>query len=308
MHDSDDGTPTSAVLAPDTTAFVEEIAVVEEDKRAAKRRQRATKAHLDVLQAALDLRLTEQVLAGVEHDLANRASLPANVRGRRFRLGWRGASLEADAGALRARVNAMRTELAAKRDRAKALEAQADEHEARRPTAKLYRLHSEGHYVTYSEREYTQLCESQRTVPVRITESKGMWWWWYSDRFWWDNERLRAEQVRRIVFDRDRETMQQSDENRRSLAIAVGEMPAVVTVADTPIPELVRQTVWRRDEGRCVDCGAEADLVFDVILPVSRGGSVNTPNIELRCTSCRQRDRARAEKQVHMSRPGRPIS
>src|SRR5206468_2775089 len=40
-----------------------------------------------------------------------------------------------------------------------------------------------------------------------------------------------------------------------------------------PIPERVRHEVWRRDEGRCVDCGSRERLEFDHIVPVAAGGS-----------------------------------
>ena len=52
------------------------------------------------------------------------------------------------------------------------------------------------------------------------------------------------------------------------------------------IPQAVRHEVWRRDGGRCVDCGSAENLHFDHIIPWSRGGA-NTPrNLELRCEPC----------------------
>jgi HNH endonuclease len=53
-----------------------------------------------------------------------------------------------------------------------------------------------------------------------------------------------------------------------------------------PIPETVRHEVWRRDGGRCVDCGSRENLHFDHIVAWSRGGSNTARNIELRCESC----------------------
>jgi HNH endonuclease len=52
------------------------------------------------------------------------------------------------------------------------------------------------------------------------------------------------------------------------------------------IPERVRHEVWRRDEGCCVDCGSRERLEFDHIIPISRGSSNTTRNIELRCERC----------------------
>jgi hypothetical protein len=58
------------------------------------------------------------------------------------------------------------------------------------------------------------------------------------------------------------------------------------------IPERVRHEVWRRDQGRCVDCGSRERLEFDHIIPVSRGGSNTARNIELRCEACNRRKSA----------------
>jgi hypothetical protein len=59
------------------------------------------------------------------------------------------------------------------------------------------------------------------------------------------------------------------------------------------IPESVRHEVWRRDEGRCVDCESREDLEFDHIIPLSKGGSNTARNLELRCESCNKRKSAR---------------
>lgn len=55
------------------------------------------------------------------------------------------------------------------------------------------------------------------------------------------------------------------------------------------IPVAVRQEIWERDNGCCVDCGSLHNVHFDHVVSVSRGGSDIAPNIELRCDSCRSR-------------------
>jgi hypothetical protein len=47
-----------------------------------------------------------------------------------------------------------------------------------------------------------------------------------------------------------------------------------------------RREVWRRDEGQCVRCGSRESLEFHHIIPLSRGGSNTTRNIELLCETC----------------------
>ena len=50
------------------------------------------------------------------------------------------------------------------------------------------------------------------------------------------------------------------------------------------IPTSVKLTVWKRDNGRCVQCGSTDNLHFDHILPYSKGGtSLKTENIQLLC-------------------------
>ena len=53
--------------------------------------------------------------------------------------------------------------------------------------------------------------------------------------------------------------------------------------------EAVRHEVWRRDQGRCVDCGSRSNLELDHIIPWSEGGSNTARNLELRCESCNRK-------------------
>jgi len=50
------------------------------------------------------------------------------------------------------------------------------------------------------------------------------------------------------------------------------------------IPTHVKLEVWKRDNGRCVMCGATDELHFDHILPFSKGGtSLTSENVQLLC-------------------------
>lgn len=48
----------------------------------------------------------------------------------------------------------------------------------------------------------------------------------------------------------------------------------------------VRQRVWQRYGGRCVECNANDYLEFDHIIPVAKGGSNSEGNIQLLCRRC----------------------
>ena len=50
------------------------------------------------------------------------------------------------------------------------------------------------------------------------------------------------------------------------------------------IPTTVKVAVWKRDQGRCVNCGATDNLHFDHDVPFSRGGSsITAENVKLLC-------------------------
>jgi HNH endonuclease len=50
------------------------------------------------------------------------------------------------------------------------------------------------------------------------------------------------------------------------------------------IPTPVKLEVWRRDHGRCVQCGSTDNLHFDHVITYSRGGSsLVAENIQLLC-------------------------
>jgi 5-methylcytosine-specific restriction endonuclease McrA len=58
-----------------------------------------------------------------------------------------------------------------------------------------------------------------------------------------------------------------------------------------PLPtSWVRMYVWRRDHGRCVQCGGQEKVWFDYRVPVWEGGSNTEQNIRLLCESCKRRN------------------
>ena len=48
----------------------------------------------------------------------------------------------------------------------------------------------------------------------------------------------------------------------------------------------LRQAVWTRDMGRCVQCQSVSLLEYDHIIPLSKGGATSYENLQVLCRSC----------------------
>ncbi len=57
------------------------------------------------------------------------------------------------------------------------------------------------------------------------------------------------------------------------------------------IPQDVKNIVWQRDQGKCVQCGATSYLEFDHIIPFSKGGANTVNNVQLLCRNCNLKKR-----------------
>lgn len=78
-------------------------------------------------------------------------------------------------------------------------------------------------------------------------------------------------------------------------AVAIAE-PQVEYKHARIIPASVKQEVFKRDNGRCVICGAEDEIHFDHVLPYSKGGtSLKADNIQILCARHNLRKGARVE-------------
>jgi hypothetical protein len=65
------------------------------------------------------------------------------------------------------------------------------------------------------------------------------------------------------------------------------------TKRNRKISQEVKDSVWNRDGGKCVECGSNENLEFDHIIPFSKGGANTYRNIQLLCESC---NRSKSDK------------
>ena len=89
-----------------------------------------------------------------------------------------------------------------------------------------------------------------------------------------------------LALIRDRERRQQRRLERAHAAMAAD---AGGIRRREVIPREVRLAVFRRDGGRCVECGSNFDTQYDHILPFSMGGASTVENLQLLCADCNRK-------------------
>lgn len=85
-----------------------------------------------------------------------------------------------------------------------------------------------------------------------------------------------------------------ADDGEMAVAIwksAIGRANQILVAADDSqarrrISRDVRQRVWQRCGGRCVECSSDTYLEFDHIIPVAKGGGNSDTNVQLLCRKC----------------------
>ena len=137
---------------------------------------------------------------------------------------------------------------------------------------------------------------AQLEEPVPLMEAGARRWWWYRDRFWWEDEGYGPDDVVALVADRERRARRRLErahaalERERAAADrshpAAGRAQPATTHPRDPLPRDVRLAVWRRDRGRCRECGSGFDLQYDHVIPLALGGASSVDNLQLLCGDC----------------------
>jgi 5-methylcytosine-specific restriction endonuclease McrA len=130
-------------------------------------------------------------------------------------------------------------------------------------------------------RALAELERLQRLQPVPLIQAEGRQWWWYRDCFYWEDDGLTAHDVMALVVERERRKRRKLERAHAALHQDRNGVPR-----REPIPREVRLDVWRRDGGRCVECGSDFDLQYDHVIPFSMGGATTTENLQLLCAGC----------------------
>src|SRR5690349_6791057 len=115
-------------------------------------------------------------------------------------------------------------------------------------------------YQYYAKSWFVAAKERQTTEPVRLREFDGRTWWWFQEQVYVESEGLDAEDVLALA-------LQMQQDKAATIERAKAEMRGELAASRPrePIAEAVRHEVWRRDQGRCVDCGSRENLELDHI-------------------------------------------
>jgi 5-methylcytosine-specific restriction endonuclease McrA len=130
-------------------------------------------------------------------------------------------------------------------------------------------------------RALAELEQRQREQPVALIEAEGRRWWWYRDCFYWEDDGLSEQDVMALVVERERRKQRKLERAHAALHQELNGSPR-----REPIPREVRLDVWRRDRGRCVECGSGFELQYDHVIPFSMGGATTAENLQLLCADC----------------------
>jgi hypothetical protein len=72
-----------------------------------------------------------------------------------------------------------------------------------------------------------------------------------------------------------------------AVKLAKRQLVAPQSEGDTRhIPQHIKQAVWQRDQGKCIQCSSSSYLEFDHIIPFSKGGASSVNNVQLLCRKC----------------------
>ncbi|HUW13567.1 MAG TPA: HNH endonuclease signature motif containing protein [Anaerolineae bacterium] len=144
-----------------------------------------------------------------------------------------------------------------------------------------------------SENEYREAKKLQSSKPVALgtiegSPQEGKTLWWYQDEFYAENDGYTSDEVQLLLSDRARRRKRKFERLQKEML----SEPAIEEARRERIPENVRIFVWKRDDGRCVECGSQENLEFDHIIPLAKGGSNTARNIQLLCETCNRRKSA----------------
>lgn len=137
--------------------------------------------------------------------------------------------------------------------------------------------------------EFEKLRDAKEDDPVVVMRINDVTVWWFGDEYYVDNDGLSSEEVLLTLWDRFRKRKRKFEKLRAEAAAIDEAQVAIESQGRARISSEVKRIVFERDGGACAKCGATADLQFDHIIPVSRGGNSSAANLQVLCGSCNRK-------------------
>jgi hypothetical protein len=128
---------------------------------------------------------------------------------------------------------------------------------------------------------YTYAYSLQGANPVLLLEEAKLSWWWFDNAHYVARSDYSADDVAALVRQQERRRQQRLDHAHDLMATDTNG-----TTGRPGIPEEVKRFVFRRDGGKCVQCGSGELLHFDHVIPVAMGGGHTAENLQLLCATC----------------------
>jgi hypothetical protein len=153
---------------------------------------------------------------------------------------------------------------------------------------KRYAFHDGKKYVGGNRLKRDQLAELEaagETRAVLVFRGWGRQYWLFHGRFHWEEDNLSADDAHALLYEKWRRRERQLERARAVVATeSLPRQPRRVVIARD-----VKEAVFRRDGGRCVECGSDFDIQYDHIIPVVRGGSNEVDNLQILCATCNRK-------------------
>ncbi|MDP3972417.1 MAG: HNH endonuclease [Candidatus Nanopelagicales bacterium] len=129
--------------------------------------------------------------------------------------------------------------------------------------------------------------QAQEAHPVAYPVADGgRTYWRYRDRWYLDRDGLDAQEVQALLSMRD--SLRAAAVSRARAQVGAAGSRAE-NISPRHIAASVRQFVWERDGGACVNCGATTELQFDHVIPLALGGGRDEDNLQILCGPCNRR-------------------
>jgi hypothetical protein len=130
-----------------------------------------------------------------------------------------------------------------------------------------------------------RILRDRQIRPVRIASVESRTWWTWGEIVCWETSAYGERDVAAVLT--EQRLRHERDLQRAHTVMAADQLPLAGT--RQLIPASVKQAVYERDLGRCVQCGANQQLEFDHVIPHSRGGADSVGNLQLLCLPCNRR-------------------